>query len=128
MKSVVISGSVSLQPQMKKTGKNKTQIQQLTEKAIAVMRNYKKQYPDVKMGRDYLPLKITEEWGECLQVFLMLTDRGRQKGMSKKEIQKLFSEEFADIFAYLLIFADSEGVDVVESLTKKWFVYLKNKK
>ncbi len=128
MKSVVISGSVSLQPQMKKTGKNKTQIQQLTEKVIAVMRNYKKQYPDVKMGRDYLPLKITEEWGECLQVFLMLTDRGRQKGMSKKEIQKLFSEEFADIFAYLLIFADSEGVDVVESLTKKWFVYLKNKK
>ncbi len=108
--------------------KNKTQIQQLTEKAIAVMRNYKKQYPDVKMGRDYLPLKITEEWGECLQVYLMLTDRGRQKGKSKKEIQKLFSEEFADIFAYLLIFADNEGVDVVESLTKKWFVYLKDNK
>ena len=113
---------------MKKSGKDKTQIRQLTEKARAVIRNYKKQYPDVKMGRDYLPLKITEEWGECLQVFLMLTDRGRQKGMSKKEIQKLFSEEFADIFAYLLVFADSEGVDIVESLTKKWFVYLKNKR
>lgn len=113
---------------MKKSGKNKTQIQKLTEKAKVVIRDYKKRYPDVKMGRDYLPLKITEEWGECLQVFLMLTDRGRQKGMSKKEIQKLFSDEFADIFAYLLVFADSEGVDIVESLTKKWFVYLKNKK
>ncbi len=113
---------------MKKSGKNKTQIQELTEKAKAVIRDYKKRYPDVKMGRDYLPLKITEEWGECLQVFLMLTDRGRQKRMSKKEIQKLFSDEFADIFAYLLVFADSEGVDLVESLTKKWFVYLKNKK
>ncbi len=112
---------------MKKSGKDKTQIQQLTEQAKAVMKNYRKQYPDVKMGRDYLPLKITEEWGECLQVFLMLTDRGRQKGMSKKEIQKLFSEEFADIFAYLLIFADSEGIDVVESFTKKWLVYLKGK-
>ncbi len=82
---------------MKKSGKDKTQIRQLTEKAKAVVRDYKKQYPDVKMGRDYLPLKIT-------------------------------SEEFADMFAYLLVFADSEGVDVVESLTKKWFVYLKNKK
>jgi NTP pyrophosphatase (non-canonical NTP hydrolase) len=113
---------------LKKSEKNKTQIQQLTEKAKAVMRNYKKRYPDVKIGRDYLPLKITEEWGECLQVFLMLTDRGRQKRMSKKEIQKLFSEEFADIFAYLLIFADNEGVDIVESLTKKWFKYLENRK
>ncbi len=73
-------------------------------------------------------LKSPRNGGECLQVFLMLTDRGRQKGMSKKEIQKLFSDEFADIFAYLLVFADSEGVDIVESLTKKWFVYLKNKK
>ena len=108
-----------------KKSKAKTQIQRLTEKARAVMRMYKEQYPDVKMDRDYLPFKITEEWGECLQVYLMLTDRGRQKGKNKKEIQKLFSEEFADVFAYLLIFADSEGVDLVESLTKKWFAYLK---
>ncbi len=113
---------------MKKSEKNKTQIQQLTEKARTVMKKYKEQYPDVRMDRDYLPFKITEEWGECLQVYLMLTDRGRQKGKNKKEIQKLFSEEFADVFAFLLIFAESEGIDLVESITKKWFAYLKENK
>jgi len=113
---------------MKKAGKKQTQIQTLTEKVGAVMKMYKKEYPDVVMDRDYLPFKITEEWGECLQVYLMLTDRGRQKGKTKKEIQELFSEEFADIFAYLLIFADNEGVDLTEAITKKWFKYLKNKK
>lgn len=102
----------------------KTQIQELTEKAKAVMEKYREQYPDVKMDRDYLPFKITEEWGECLQAYLMLTDRGRQKGKSKKEIQKLFSKEFADVFAYLLLFAENEGVDLAESVKKKWFTYL----
>jgi len=105
--------------------KEKTQIKKLTEKARLVMDKYKKEYPDVKMDRDYLPFKITEEWGECLQTYLMLTDRGRQKGKSKKEIQELFSQEFADVFAYLILFAEDEGVDLAESLKKKWFAYLK---
>jgi NTP pyrophosphatase (non-canonical NTP hydrolase) len=109
---------------MKKT-KNKTQIRELTEKAGRVIKDYKKTYPDVKIDKDYLPFKITEEWGECLQVYLMLTNRGRQKGKSKKEIQELFSNEFADVFGYFLAFADQEGIDLVEAFNKKWLRYLK---
>lgn len=89
------------------------------------MQMYQKEFPDVKMDRDYLPFKITEEWGECLQAYLMLTDRGRQKGKSKEDIKELLSQEFADVFAYLLLFAESEGVDLAESIDKKWFSYLK---
>jgi len=103
----------------------KTQISELTEKAQKVMKRYKEDFPEVKMGRDYLPFKITEEWGECLQAYLMLTDRGRQKGKSKKEIKEMFSKEFADIFAYLLLFADSEGIDLAEAIKQKWFSHLK---
>ena len=50
----------------------KTQLQELTEKAKKVVKMYEEQYPEVKMGQDYLPLKITEEWGECMQTYLML--------------------------------------------------------
>lgn len=103
-------------------GKNK--LKELTEKTKKVMEKYKKDFPDIKMGRDYLPFKITEEWGECLQVYLMLTDRGRQKGKNKEEIRRMFSEEFADVFAYLLLFADSEGIDLIAAISKKWFAYL----
>ncbi len=105
----------------------KTQISELTEKAKKVLERYKKDFPDVKMDRDYLPFKITEEWGECMQAYLMLTDRGRQKGKTKEEIKELFSQEFADIFAYLLVFAENEGVDLAEAVNKKWFAYLKDK-
>lgn len=105
----------------------KDQIRELTEKAKKVMGRYKKDFPEVKMDRDYLPFKIGEEWGECLQTYLMLTDRGRRKGKSKEEIKEMFSREFADIFAYLLLFADSEGIDPVKAITEKWFVYLEKR-
>ena len=105
--------------------KKKTQIEELARKAKLVMKKYQEQYPETKMDRDYLPFKITEEWGECLQVYLMLTDRGRQKGKSKKEIRDLLADEFADVFAYLLVFAEQEGVDLSKAVAKKWFKYLK---
>lgn len=106
--------------------KNKTQIKELTKKAKLVIRMYQEQYPGTKMDRDYLPFKITEEWGECLQIYLMLTNRGRQKGKSKKEILELLADEFADVFAYLLVFAENEGIDLAEAIAKKWFKYLKD--
>jgi len=104
---------------------DKTQIKDLTEKAERVIELYKKEYPDVKMDRDYFPFKISEEWGECLQTYLMLTDRGRQKGKSKEEIKDMFGKEIADVFGYLLIFAQKENIDIVKELESKWFAYLK---
>lgn len=104
--------------------KSKEQLDVLTKKVEDVIARYRKEYPDVKMDRDYLPFKISEEWGECLQAYLMLTDRGRQKGKTKEEILQLFSDECADVFGYLLAFAHSEGVNLVEAVNKKWFAYL----
>lgn len=54
----------------------------------------------------------------------MLTDRGRQKGKSKKEIKDMFGKEIADVFGYLLIFAKKENIDIVKELENKWFAYL----
>ncbi len=101
-----------------------TQIQKLTASARQVMDLYQEEYPEVIMDRDYLPFKITEEWGECLQAYLMYSDRGRQKGMSKEEIHKELGKEFADIFAYLLLFAENEGIDLSQEFANKWGKYI----
>lgn len=103
------------------------QLQNLTEKAKLVMKKYQEEYPDVHMDRDYYPFKISEEWGECLQAYLMYSDRGRQKGKTKEEIHQLLSQECADVFAYLLLFADKEGIDLTKAIQEKWFSYLNNK-
>ena len=104
---------------------NSVDLAEITKKAKRVMERYQKEFPEVKINRDYLPFKITEEWGECLQAYLMYTDRSRQKGRSKDEIKEMLSQEFADVFAYLLVFADVEGIDPIEAITKKWFSHLK---
>ncbi len=89
------------------------------------MVNYQKRHPDVQVDRDYFPFKLTEELGECMKSYLMFTDRGRQKGKSKEEIKEEFSEELADVFGFLMLFADNEGIDLEEALEKKWFKHLK---
>ena len=100
-------------------------IKELTQKVEEIISRYKKEYPNVQMDRDYFAHKITEEWGECLKEYLMLTDRGRQKGFSKEEIKEHFMEEIADVFGYILAFASNEDIDLEKALEKKWFKYLK---
>lgn len=98
-----------------------TQLQQLTQKAKTIMAMYQEEFPEVHVDRDYYQFKISEEWGECMQAYLMLTDRGRQKGKTKEEIKDAFEQEVGDVFGFLLLFAEQEGIDLEDALEKKWF-------
>lgn len=102
-----------------------TQLQELTQKAKTIMGMYGEEFPEVQVDRDYYPFKLTEEWGECMQAYLMYTDRGRQKGKTKEEIRELFEAEIGDVFGSLLLFAEREGVDIEAAIEKKWFKRLK---
>jgi NTP pyrophosphatase (non-canonical NTP hydrolase) len=104
--------------------KEDSQIRAITDKLQLVIDKYKHEFEEVDMNRDYLPLKISEEWGECLQAYLMLTDRGRQKGKTKEEIRNSFSEEIADVVSYLFLLAKQEGVNIESAIANKWFKYL----
>ncbi len=104
--------------------KKKTQVDELAKKAKLVMEKYKEEFPEIKVDRDYFPFKVTEEWGECMQAYLMYTDRGRQKNKNKEEIKKIFFREFADVFGFLLLFAKEEGIDIEKELQDKWFYRL----
>lgn len=88
------------------------------------MELYASEFPEVRVDRDYYPFKITEEWGECMQAYLMYSDRGRQKGKTKEEIHEMLETELADVLGFLLLFADREGVDLEKALQKKWFARL----
>lgn len=101
-----------------------TNLNDMQQKALAAMAKYLKENPDVKVDRDYYPFKLTEEWGECMQAYLMLTDRGRQKGLTKDEIHAKLENEFADVLGFLLLFAHSEKIDIARAMDNKWFAQL----
>lgn len=98
-----------------------SELKEIQEKVIKQMERYQGEFPEVQVDRDYYPFKVTEEWGECMQAYLMLTDRGRQKGKTKEEIAEMLEMEIADVFGFLMLFAHNEGVDIEEALYKKWF-------
>ncbi len=102
-----------------------SEIKKLLLKTKKVMAQYLKEFPEVRTDRDYFPFKLTEEWGECMQTYLMLTGRGRLKGKNKKEIQRDLADEMADVFGFLLLFADNEKIDLAKALDHKWFKRLK---
>ena len=88
--------------------------------AEKAMNRYKDVNPSLSYDGDYYPLKITEEWGECLKEYLSLTGKGRIKGRTEAEIRKAFENEFADVFGFLLMFAIEQNIDLEEVLKKKW--------
>ena len=96
-------------------------MNELIKKAKEVMRKYSEEFPEINVDRDYFPFKLTEELGECIQKYLMLTDRGRQKNKNKEEIRKLFEDEIADVFGFLILFADNEKIDLEKAIQNKWF-------
>ena len=54
----------------------------------------------------------------------MLTDRGRQKGMSKEDILKEFEDEAADTLCILLLLIEHFNIDMEQAIKRKWLVHL----
>ncbi|MFH1315959.1 MAG: pyrophosphatase [Candidatus Woesearchaeota archaeon] len=70
---------------------------------------------------DWFIFKMQEEIGELIQVYLMMTKRGRSKGLSKEEIRKNFEMEIADLFCSVLLFANHYEIDLMKPIEEKWF-------
>lgn len=81
---------------------------------------------DIRRDRDWYLLKLQEEVGELVNAHLIRTSRSRRKLSDEDATQKI-SDEIADVFAQLVLYAKNEGIDLPRALERKWFAWLKNK-
>lgn len=98
-------------------------LKQLTDKIELVSRSYATKH-GITRDKDWFVFKLQEELGEMTQKYLMLTDRGRKKGLTDQEIRSHFEDEVADVLGQLLLLAKHFDVDLEKSLERKWFAYL----
>ncbi|QBJ97222.1 pyrophosphatase [Rhodococcus sp. ABRD24] len=56
-------------------------------------------------------LKLQEEVGELVQVYLMRAGQARDKGLSSEELDDRFRLELSDVLCQVLLIADEHGVD-----------------
>ncbi|SFV30507.1 hypothetical protein SAMN05216456_1041 [Devosia crocina] len=79
----------------------------------------------VRRDDDWFALKMQEELGELIAEHLRLTGRGRQKGLDEAAIVAARNDEAADLLAFLLLYAQHNGIDLDAALERKWFAYLR---
>lgn len=76
---------------------------------------------NIKVSDDYLLLKLTEELGEFVQLYLVHKKRCRpEKYLSSQKSKKELSKELSDALGLILVIADKLNIDIEEALVKKW--------
>ena len=68
--------------------------------------------------------KMTEEMGEVMGAYLQMAGRARGADGAPEVLKAAFEDEMADLFGFLLAFADTQGVDLAAAFDKKWGKYL----
>ncbi|MDA5558202.1 hypothetical protein [Shimia sp. MMG029] len=67
--------------------------------------------------------KLTEELGELQAAYLSVT--GNQRGSkSDTSARRALEDEAADLFGFLLVFAQWQGIDLEAAFERKWGKYL----
>ncbi len=80
---------------------------------------------NIQRDDDWYLIKIGEEFGELNAEFLRMTNRGRfDEARTPDTVKQALSDEVADVFAHLLLFAQHNGIDIEAALEQKWFKYL----
>ena len=99
------------------------EIKKLMNDIKRIAADYQEKYK-INLDDDWYIFKVQEELGELIQKYLMVTGRGRQKGMSRDEIWNDFEDEAADTLCILLLLIEHFGIDIEQAIERKWLVHL----
>ena len=95
------------------------ELNELTKKVEQVTSSYANEF-NFNRDNDWFMFKLQEEIGELTQKYLMMTSRGRQKGLSKDQIRNDFELEVADVLCQVLLLANHNNVNVMDKINSKW--------
>ncbi|MBO6898729.1 MAG: hypothetical protein JJ868_15250 [Shimia sp.] len=99
-----------------------TDVRKLTHQAAAVSDIYAARFGTDRDATWYLA-KMTEELGELQAAYL--ATQGAQRGeVTLTEARQNLIDEAADLFGFLMIFADWQGIDLADAFLAKWGRYL----
>ena len=78
----------------------------------------------ITLDGDWALLKLQEELGELVQAHLRVTGRSRDKGEDAAKLREALSDEAADILGMLLIYCQTQNLDIEAAAARKWFKHL----
>ncbi len=97
-------------------------VRKLTKQAAAVSDIYAARFGIDRDATWYLA-KMTEELGELQSAYL--ATQGAQRGaLPQADARQNLIDETADLFGFLMVFADWQGIDLPDAFAAKWGRYL----
>ncbi len=101
-------------------------LERLQARAADVGRIYADNFGIERDAAFYLG-KMTEELGEVASAYLKLAGKSRGSDGDAQALRQELEDELADLFGFLMIFADWQGVDLAAAFERKWGKYLKDR-
>jgi len=96
-------------------------LRKLTKQAAAVSDIYAARF-DIDRDATWYLAKMTEELGELQSAYLAI--QGAQRSaLPQSEARQNLIEETADLFGFLMVFADWQGIDLADAFAAKWGCY-----
>ncbi len=97
-------------------------LKALQDDFLQVSDNYASNFK-IKRDELWFLAKVSEEVGEMPQAHLRLTGRARTDDSAVALREKL-ADEVANVLGMLLIYANSQDIDVSAAVQRKWLRYL----
>ncbi len=93
-------------------------VSTLAAQAEAVSDIYAERF-DIHRDATWYLAKLTEEMGE-LQAAYLAAQGGQRGQVSSEDARQNLEDEAADLFGFLLVFAQWQGIDLADAFSKKW--------
>jgi NTP pyrophosphatase (non-canonical NTP hydrolase) len=74
----------------------------------------------INRSDEWFALKMQEELGELIQVWMKWAGHGRRKGRSQQDLHHDMSDEAADLLGQVLTFAHQNNIDLEAAILRKW--------
>jgi NTP pyrophosphatase (non-canonical NTP hydrolase) len=100
-------------------------IKKLTDEVEKISLLYTNKY-EIKRDSDWFILKLQEELGELIQIYLMMIGQARKKDKSEEELMQDFRKEVADVFSHVLLLAKHHKIDLEKEVEDKWLIWNKS--
>ena len=100
-------------------------VDALTKQAAAVSDIYAARFGINRDATWYLA-KLTEELGEMQSAYLA-TQGAQRRAPSQAEARQHLIDETADLFGFLMVFAEWQDIDLAAAFAAKWGRYLSDK-
>ncbi len=95
-------------------------LRELQERVTKNAQDYSEKY-NVKIDKDFALLKLYEEVGEFAQAMLIHQKKCRpEKYLRKEDSKEELARELADVLGMVMVNANLHGIDLMDSMNKKW--------